>query len=151
MVEPRIEPVKPFSKKLVNKEAQVKKFEKEISVFKDWKEDNEKIYKQCIEHDQMYWKLHKFIKDLRELENVKEFLIEKMDIIREIHVNLQGESHSFPGVNNMTMSDFAVKMKFIDKNFKISDSERIFINTQFRDQAAIDQKLDDKSKKAREK
>ena len=54
----RQEPVTAFAKKLRINEACVS-FNKEMSVFKDWKEDNEETIRGCLAHDLRFWKVKK--------------------------------------------------------------------------------------------
>ena len=45
---------------------------KEASVFKEWKEDTEKVLTKCLGHDLQLWKLDKITADTEEQEKVKE-------------------------------------------------------------------------------
>ena len=39
------------------------KFNRDLTVFKDWKTPTEKDFKGMLEHDEKLWKLPRFIKD----------------------------------------------------------------------------------------
>lgn len=41
----------------------VRSFKKATSVFKDWKEDDDKKIEQCLDHDFPLWKVPRFVKD----------------------------------------------------------------------------------------
>ena len=52
----RQEPVTAFAKKLrINSLSDA--FNKKLSVFKDWKEDNEETIRGCLKHDLRFWKV----------------------------------------------------------------------------------------------
>lgn len=50
-------------------------FDKEKSVFRDWREDTPDDLVECMRHDFKHWKLEKFVKDpddQRDIKNVVE-------------------------------------------------------------------------------
>ena len=49
-------------------------FKKELSVFKDWREDQDDTALTCIEHDLQLWNAEKFIKDEEDRENTMDAL-----------------------------------------------------------------------------
>ena len=57
----RQEPIPAFAKKLRRNE-DCETFNKEMSVFKDWKEDNDETIRACLQHDLKYWKVKKICK-----------------------------------------------------------------------------------------
>ena len=52
-----------FVKALRRKTADGDKFNRDLTVFKDWKTPTEKDFKGMLEHDEKLWKLPRFIKD----------------------------------------------------------------------------------------
>lgn len=60
------------------------KFDKEHSVFKDWKEDNKYTVDKCLKHDFYYWKCKKFIKDKNELSMIQNIFRENFSDLKEI-------------------------------------------------------------------
>ena len=118
IVEPREEPIRHFCKIAKNKKIELPVFNKEKSVFKDWKEDDKKTYdKSLLEHDFLFWKVNRFIKEKSELDECKSILMKKMPIIRELYAYAQAESQVYPGINQTTLTDLCKLLHVIDKNF----------------------------------
>jgi len=66
----RTEEIPPKVKTFVTKTFE-RKFSKNNSVFKDWKEDTEARLDQCAEHDFAHWKVPKFVKEPEQLLKVQ--------------------------------------------------------------------------------
>jgi hypothetical protein len=61
----RAEEIKPFIK---GAKKEIVYYDRYASVFNDWKEDTEEVFRTIIDSDSKYWKLNRFIKDPVDLE-----------------------------------------------------------------------------------
>ena len=61
MSEIRQEPVTAFAKKLRINEA-CEAFNKNLSVFRNWKQDDEETIRGCLKHDLRFWKVKRICK-----------------------------------------------------------------------------------------
>ena len=64
------------------------KFEKQYSVFKNWKEDTSYTYDRCLQHDFKYWKCPKFTKDPDDLKECISIIKENFADIKEIFLQV---------------------------------------------------------------
>lgn len=64
----------------------VRQFNKEKSVFKDWKHDNHKKLKVGFLEEIKYWKVGKFVKDPQEVEAIIEFMIKYLETLKTIFI-----------------------------------------------------------------
>lgn len=55
-------------------------------MFRDWKEDDDRIIRECFEHDFECWKLQKFVKDPVEQEKIKAIMIENGDFLKSMFI-----------------------------------------------------------------
>lgn len=46
------------------------KFEKELSIWKDWREDDKNILRKCRDDDMKFWKLNKMVKEWKERDGI---------------------------------------------------------------------------------
>ena len=49
-------------------------FNKQTSVFRNWKDDTQATIKSCLQHDFGYWKVGKFIKDEEEYKECERII-----------------------------------------------------------------------------
>jgi hypothetical protein len=59
-----------------------RKFDKNNSVFKDWKVDNTKKIKDGLSDEIQFWKVPNFVKDENEVEMIKELLIRNAEFLK---------------------------------------------------------------------
>ena len=57
------------AKQLKKKENEEVVFDKNLTVFKDWKPPTEKDLQAMFKHDVQYWKMPKFIKEEKQVSN----------------------------------------------------------------------------------
>lgn len=103
----------------------VRTFKKQNSVFKDWKEDDDKRIDAAFEHDTSHWKVPRFVKDPDEQKHVL-FLIKKHFVtLKSIYIYYCSKSN-FPYINfeefRTFITDFSVLEKpltnqILDNNF----------------------------------
>ena len=83
----REEPIPKISKKM-KRTFQVAKFQKEYSVFRDWKEDTKQTFDKCLRHDMQYWKCQKFVKDPDDYDAVVRVVTRYFSDIKEIFLQV---------------------------------------------------------------
>jgi hypothetical protein len=71
---PRLNSI-PVNLKHVKKVEIKKDFNKDQSVFSDYKVETWQLYKKCFDYDMQFSKLNRLIRDLRQLEKVGEILV----------------------------------------------------------------------------
>lgn len=103
-------------------------FDKNASVFKEWKEDTPEIYAQVIESDKKYWKLNRFIKDHEDLDKCSKVLIEHMKPLKDIYTTLISYSN-YPNINWLEFANFIKACEIIDTWTPVSTIDRLFIAT----------------------
>jgi hypothetical protein len=80
-----------------NKEVVERKFRKETSVFREWKEDTPLTFEKLSELDRKQWKAPRFIKDEDEEQACWDVIVKYMPILKEIHIYLASNS-TFPAI-----------------------------------------------------
>ena len=67
----------------------VRVFKKETSVFRNWRQDNEQTAEKCLdEHDFLFWKLEKFIRDSEQTKLIKELFYTHFQLLKDIYIEL---------------------------------------------------------------
>jgi hypothetical protein len=106
-----------------------RRFKKETSVFKDWKEDNNYILQRSAELDKKEWKAPRFIKDFEEIDRCWDIIWQNFVRLKDIFITMASRSN-FPSVSNLDFTTFCDQCKLIDgKTFNLSDIDRLFIAT----------------------
>ena len=72
-------------------------FEKEASVFKEWRTDAADTAANCIEHDLQLWHAEKFIKDEEDLAATCDVMRKHAQRIKDIFIQLASRSN-FPQI-----------------------------------------------------
>lgn len=65
-----------------NRRVRAKIFRRPESVFAKWMEDSAEVVDKCIQHDNQYWKLSKFIKEKTDYENTLAVLKENFGTLK---------------------------------------------------------------------
>lgn len=94
-----------------------------VSIFKDYKFDNDELLGKCFEYDWNKSKVTKIVKDQYELQKIKTYLSSKYKIIKEIYkyyssISPQGEIWS---IGQMVFTELCNEAKIVDTNFRLSD------------------------------
>jgi hypothetical protein len=105
----RTEDVKIRKKKKVVKE-QVRKFEKPLSVFKDWKEDTVFTLSKSLINDIKYWKVYNMIKDEDQYNQIIQILLKYLDKLKHIYIDLISGSE-YPLITRVDFWKYADKIK----------------------------------------
>ena len=85
-------------------------FKKNLSVFKDWREDNPGVLKRCFDIDMAFSKILKFVRDQEVYEQVCEVLFKYLPRLKEIFTHCIGIS-SYPSISWLEFTDLCIKWK----------------------------------------
>jgi hypothetical protein len=77
-----------------------KPYDRQKTVFKDWREDTEQKIEQSFNHDASYWRVPQFIKDLKQQDEVADIVKENYAVLKAIFTYYAGRS-SFPYLGNL--------------------------------------------------
>ncbi len=106
-----------------------RRFKKDTSVFRDWKEDNNYVLTKSAELDKKEWKAPRFIRDVEEIDRCWDVIWQNFTKLKDIFINLASKSN-FPSVTNLDFTTFCDQCKLIDaKTFNLADIDRLFIAT----------------------
>ena len=83
VVDARKEEISHFTKSMSSHLIQ-RKFDKDNSVFRDWKMDNQFTYKRCFEGDMNHWKVPKMKVKPEDLDEITELLESNYSELKEI-------------------------------------------------------------------
>ena len=75
-----------------------------------------------------FWKVGKFIKDLKEREEVMEIFYKHVQTLKTLFILLAANSN-FPAITWIDYTNFLNNCKIIDKNLQLSTVDRVFIAT----------------------
>lgn len=78
------------------------RFKREESNFKTWRQDTPESVEKALDNDFGLWKVHKFVKDSKDLLNVKNFFREHFLALMEVRVGIIASSSS----TQMSARDF---------------------------------------------
>jgi len=128
LVPAREEEIAPFAKEPRSKE-NVRVFKKEHSVFAQWREDTPIILSNCFKADTEKWKLSRFIKDPKDLENVERVLWDNFVKIKRIFLAKAARSN-FPTINWISFTEYCSQCQVVDdKGVRLDTVDRAFIAT----------------------
>ena len=105
-------------------------FMKDRSVFKDYREDDEKFLKECYEEDLWFGKINKvFRKDPEEYERVKTFLFDHYVRLMNIFHYYSGMS-DYPVISMNDVTNFAHQCNILDPNYvKLAEMDLLLISS----------------------
>jgi len=93
-----------------------------ISLFKDYKFDNDKLTQECFEFDWSYSKLTNLVKDPADQEAVKQLLSEYYYFIKAAFKNLSSMSgFEIPSIGKNVLSEFLNACNVLDQSYSQSD------------------------------
>lgn len=90
-------------------------FNKNNSVFKEWKQDTAQRLDDCLEHDVALWKVHKFVKDKEELQKCTALIKKDFATFKMIYT-YYATLAAYPYINAECMLRFVKDFKLMDKN-----------------------------------
>lgn len=93
-----------------------------ISLFKDYKSDNDRILDDCLEFDWRHSRIPNFVKSSEEISNLKNLLRANYALIKVAYKNLSayGGSDVF-SIGSNIFTDFLNECKIFDSNYGLSD------------------------------
>ena len=95
------------------------------SIWKDYKFDPVSNA-AAIAHDTFYWKVHRFVKDPKELGACIEMVKEYFEPIKEIHTHLAAKS-TFPSMDKISYEAFCKDIRILGKHVNAPALDRVFI------------------------
>eukprot|EP00347_Sterkiella_histriomuscorum_P012154 403369687 len=104
------------------KVANCRVFKKELSVFKDWKEDNVQTLQKMFDLDIQCWKVPRFINSCIHFLKEHYFTIKKL-------FTYYAASSSYPTISMIDFSTLCNQMQILDKAITLSTLDRLFIAT----------------------
>ena len=110
------------------------KFEKQYSVFRDWREDTPETYKRCLAHDLKYWKVNKFIKDPEELQRIIEVTRKHFPLLKSLFLQLVAKGGDPPDITQLDFLDFCSQSGMIDGKLTSSTIDVYFTATNFEEE-----------------
>ena len=109
----------------------VRKFDKDASVFRDWRIDTPEDSLNCIEHDILHWHCSKFIKNPEQLKELTNMVRKYAKELKTTYIMLASRS-DFPQVSMLDFSTWARESLIIDNKGATSSYLDIwFINANY--------------------
>jgi hypothetical protein len=118
----------PVKEKRVRKRMILRRFNKNNSVFKAWKEDDHTKLMKAFELDISLSKIQKFIKDPEIFEEVTDVLFKHTSKIKNIFTHGISIS-SFPSISWLDFCNMCASWKIVDKHLSLATIDRVFIIT----------------------
>ena len=103
-------------------------FDKNKSVFREWREDTTHTLKKSLEIDLRYWKAPRFIKDAADLGNVVHLIEENVYMLKSVFMAVVSAS-TYPFISWIDFSNLATQLNIVDKNVSFATIDRLFIAT----------------------
>ena len=105
-----------------------RKFDKDKSIFKDWKVDKQQLIKDGFCAEIEFWKVPNFVKDEEEVQKIIEFMQKHIVFLKTLFIMRAAESN-FPTMRWLTFTEMIVQWKLCvdDKDFDVGAVDRIFI------------------------
>ena len=122
--EPRIEEVVNFER--ITKYVAHDAFNRSRSVWGQWPQEDEGVFRACILHDITLWKVPRLIKDETDYQNVVGVLLKHAKLITFLFTYVSGRS-TFPSIGMLDFAQFCQDCHLFGGEFKQSDVDRYFI------------------------
>ena len=110
----RRERVPHFAKRLVQKQSDENKFDRDLTVFKEWRPPSEKDLQAMFTHDKELWKLPRFTKEEYQLKEVYDLFRTNLRKLFHLFITVAAGSN-FPGISWLDFTRFADTCKVVDK------------------------------------
>ena len=114
--------------KRVKKKMVLRRFNKNNSVFRNWREDTDDKLRKAFDIDIGNSKIQKFTKDPEIFDEVTDVLFKHTRQIKDIFTYGIGIS-SFPSISWLDFCDMCKNWKIVDKNLTLGTIDRVFIVT----------------------
>ena len=97
------------------------------TIFAPWPNENEQVYRQCIEHDIKLWKVQRLInKDPDDYTETCKVLLKHSKFLVNLFTHLASKSQ-FPAIGCIDLGAFCQESNIIDGKFILSTVDRMFI------------------------
>ena len=87
-------------------------FNRMKSIFAPWPNENDELYRKCIEHDFAFWKVPRLIKDVADYEKTQKVCLKYAKLIQQCfqYISAKGSagSSSYPTIGWMDVSEFCL-------------------------------------------
>ncbi|CAI2387721.1 unnamed protein product [Moneuplotes crassus] len=107
-----------------------RKFDKNTSVFKEWKEDNPTIITKTLINDIKYWKVPNMIRDKKEYEGVIQVLLKYLPKLKHIYIDLISSSE-YPLISRFDFFKYAEQIGIIDEKLPGPELGTLFVATNY--------------------
>lgn len=106
------------------------------TIFAGWPNENDVLFKQCIENDLKLWKVNRLInKDPEDYAETSQVLIKNAKLLVHLFMFLAAKSQ-FPAISCFDFGTFCQEAQIIDGKFILSTVDRQFIAATTKSQAA---------------
>ena len=122
-----------------NTKSITRKFNKETSVFAQWKEDTLNSVDQTFKIDWEQTKIPKIIKDFGDLHKTRDYLNQNYAFFKELYLNLQYNS-VYPFVNKLETASFCERALLVDSVLNTSNCDLLFVSCNTTNKGGIKQK-----------
>lgn len=93
--------------------ADASKFNRKVSIFKDWKDDSDKVIKEALNHDLKAWKAKRFITDYSLYSKVEGIMRKNFRMLKEIFITASAH-YLGPDLNRDPFDKFCESSKILD-------------------------------------
>ena len=89
-------------------------FQRDQSLFRNWKIDSPEDHEVCAELDFKYWKVPRICKDEVDLKLCEEYVIKYYGPLKEIYITLISDDE-YPNIGWMPFVNFCKSCQIVDK------------------------------------
>ena len=110
-------------------------FDRSLSVFADWEEDNEKSQMEAATNDMKHWKVPKICRDEEEYERIVSLVHKHFARLKVIYTNLISQSvDAYPNIGWLQFTNFCKAIDIPSEKCTLSDIERCFIAANYEEE-----------------
>lgn len=103
-----------------------REFDKDKSVFKDWKIDKPKPIEKGMQDELSYWKVPNFVKDEEECEKIVQFMLENAEFLKTLFI-IKTSYSQFPYIKFLAWNSIAGECNILDENLDSATVDRTYI------------------------
>lgn len=103
-----------------------KEFVREITIFADYRVDDERLMDQCYLHDSKYWKLDRVVKDDKDVKATARVIKDNFKLLKDCFISIASSSR-FPFISMFDFGRFMHNIKAIDENLSTGSVDNNFI------------------------
>jgi hypothetical protein len=106
--------------------AKKKEFIREITIFADYRIDDDRVLDQCFQHDRKYWKLDRLLKDSNDIKATEKVIRENFKLLKDCFVSINAVS-KYPTITMDDFGKFMQNIKSLDENLSRGAVDNNFI------------------------